>query len=326
MKIDKIIGDKIAKFPPATRKAIISLLQKGQNFDNILEKVQVFVELESGLYVLWYNRMLREIKDLRIDPECYAYELYCKLDERKISPKKLVNLASKRLEQHCKLTGGHNGRHLESVKRFVQRYIERCDAFFDYAPLFIEAGDCSGLRLRVEQYDKSERKMDKHKLIQLQMVKHMIILLDDNEALPIDFLKLALSTEFSNDPKILSEQVIMVDKTYNYDKEQSLVIKQMCFDFTKHILTNVISNAVLIDYLFKEDWISRETHDLLIGAYDNIKSYQMHALVYARAHNLYVKNGLVCKKAENLNVLDKYIINLLNKYADGRPKASSTDI
>ena len=314
MNIEKEIGNKIAHLPRAVRKTVVSMLEKGQNLDEILQKVERFVRVENSIHKEWYQTMLTDVKELRIDPECYAYQLTVDLNSGKVEPIKVVRQASIRLSQHKRLTNGHNGRMLEQLRRIVQQYITRSNDFFKYAALFIENDDLQGLTLRIKEHEESERQKDEDKLFQLQVIKHIRNLQDFDRSLPPNLMEIALSANFSDDPKIIGEQVLMVDRTHNYHQKQSFVIKQMCFDFTKHILTNVIANAILIEYLFKEDWVSRETHDLLIGAYDNIKKYGMNTLVLYRAQRLYEKNGLAGKKIENMNILDGYIVSLIKKY------------
>lgn len=308
--INKEITKQLTHLGSVSRKKAVELLNQGFDISTVLTLCDPFGKYEIELYENWHRKMSRDIIELRVDPESYAYELSQQLDQK--TPQKLIHMAEKRLFQHKK--NCHKGRMLEQFKRILETYLERCKNFYKYAYPYFDAFDIEGLKERVKQDEEIFRQIEEDKLFQLQVIKHVRNLQEFERPLPVELMQIALDTKFCYDRKVLDEQAIMVDLTYGYHLDKSLTIKQMCYDFIKHVLLNERPNSILIGFLLKGDWVSQETHDLLMDAYDNIEPSGMGAIVHISVKNLHEQFNLGEKDEKSLILSEKLIIGLMNRY------------
>ena len=327
-KISKEVGRELKVLPPACRNTAIKFL--GMEFDvkEIIESLSKFSELEKSLYERWYRKMVRAIHDWRIDPETYAYELARKLDERSISPEHVITLVNRRLAQ-LKKDGHRPSRMLEQIKNNAAQYVSECKKFQKYALSYMFELDFDGLYQKVGEHTAEIRRMEEGRLFQLQILHHLRNKQDDckekmlpesDRKFPEDLLPRALSTLFSNDEKIAFEQTWLIDGFFDdegnmaFELENPMVVKQLCFRYIADVLARKIPSVILIQVSFKGDWVSKEIHDIYMGAYDNIRKYGMSVVVYKQVKKLYDRFGLADKKKNELLAFERLVVDLEEKY------------
>ena len=331
MEISKEIGKELKVLPPACRSAAIQLLKMEFNISEIVSALEKFADLEKGLYERWYRKMVRAIHDWRIDPETYAYELAHRLDEKSASPEHIVTLVNRRLLQ-LKNDGHRPSRMLEQIKKNAAQYVSECKRFQKYAIPYILEFDYDGLYKEVGEHTAEIRRVEEGKLFQLQILHHLrnkqddckeIMLPKADRKFPEDLLPRALSTEFSADEKISHEQILLIDGFFDdegnmaFELENPMVVKQLCFRYIADVLAYQIPSVILIQVSFKGDWLSKEIHDIYMGAYDNIRKYGMTVVVYQQIKKLYDRFGLADKKKSELLAFERLVVELEEKYRIG---------
>ena len=172
MEISKEVGEKIAnaKMPRATRKVAVILSQLEKDTDVVLDLLAPFAGFEKALYDKWFLKMSRDINDLRVDPETYAYQLVLKIrNERNVNLDKVVSLAEKR--NYLQQSKGHRpSRILGQVMDYVKNYLRKYDEFYRYAVEYIKNFDMEGLKNKVAEEEDKTRKADEDRLFQLQVL------------------------------------------------------------------------------------------------------------------------------------------------------------
>lgn len=331
MEISKEIGKELKVLPSACRSAAIKLLETGFNISEIISALSKFADLEKSLYDRWYRKMVRAIQDWRIDPETYAYELAHKLDEKSVSPEHVITLVNRRLLQ-LKNDGHRPSRMLEQIKKNAAQYVSECKKFQKYAVPYILELDYDGLYKEVGEHTAEIRRVEEGRLFQLQILHHLRNKQDDckekmlpeaDRKFPEDLLPRALSTLFSNDEKIAFEQTWLIDGFFDdegnmaFELENPMVVKQLCFRYIAEVLACRIPSVILIQVSFKGDWLSKEIHDIYMGAYDNIRKYGMTVVVYKQVKKLYDRFGLADKKRSELLAFERLVVELEEKYRVG---------
>ena len=330
MEIPSETGKVLKAFPTACRAAAIQLFAQGFDIHEIKFTMSQFIELENNLYDRWYRKMVRAIQDWRIDPETYAYELSARLDQKEISPEHAVTLANRRLAK-LKADGHRPSRMLKQVKKNAAQYVAECKKFKRYAVPFMVELDYNGLYKRVGEHTAEIRRIEEDKLFQLQTIHHLrnkqadckdLSLPAADRRFPEDLLPRALSTDFSSDPKIAHEQILLIDGFFNmegnmaFELENPMVVKQLCFNYIAEVLARVVPNVILIQVSFKGDWVSKEIHDIYMDAYENICKYGMTVLVYRQVKKLYDRFGLSGKKKSELLAFERWVVELGEKYGN----------
>lgn len=328
MEISKEVGKELKVLPPACRNVAIQLIKMGFDVKEIVSCLSKIADLERALYDRWYRKMIRAIQDWRIDPETYAYELAHKLDEKTVSPEHAITLVNRRLLQ-LKNEGHRPSRMLEQIKKNAAQYVSECKKFQKYAVPYILEFDYDGLCKVVGEHTAEIRRVEEGKLFQLQILHHLRNKQDDcketmlpeaDRKFPEDLLPRALTTKFSADEKISHEQILLIDGFFDdegnmaFELENPMVVKQLCFRYIADILTYHIPSVILIQVSFKGDWVSKEIHDIYMGAYDNIRKYGMTVVVYKQVKKLYDRFGLADKKKSELLAFERLVVELEEKY------------
>lgn len=310
-----MVDKKISKLPRACRKAAVTLAEGEQDEEIVLEFLSSFVELETKTYEKWFLKMSRDVNDLRVDPETYAYQLVLKIrGEKGLNLEKIVSLGEKRMKQQQK-EGHRPSRMLGQVIDIVKVYLAKRRKFYSYAVPLMVALDYDGLKKAVAAHEESSRRRDEDQLFQLQVLKHVRNLQEYEKPIPAELLRIALQTEFSANRKILDEQCLMIYHIYDSHCDKPLLVKQMCFDFIREVLTKITGHVTLVHWLFLDDWISRETHDLLIDAYPMLRKLGMHSTVYYKARKLYDTWHLERRAEDELTTPEKFVVDILAFYA-----------
>ncbi len=328
MKISKEAGLKFKILPAACRAAAVRFLEAGFEPDEILPDLAKFAELEKNLYDRWYRKMVCAVQDWRIDPETYAYELFRRLEAKKLSPEHAVTLVNRRLRR-LEEEGHRPSRMLEQIKTYATQYVAERKNFFKYAVAYVAELDYDGLCRKIGEHTAEIRRKEEDKLFQLQIINHLLNKQEDcknlvlpakNRRFPEDLLPRALSTDFSDDEKIARKQGLLIDGFFAIDGsmafelENPMVVKQLCFRCIADVLCKQVPNVVLIMVSFKGDWVSREICDIYMRAYDNIRRYGMTVVVYAQIKKLYDRLGLASKKKSELLVFERRVAELEEKY------------
>ncbi len=310
-----MMNKKFSKLPRASRKAAIILADSEQDGDVVLEFLTPFAELEEAFYKKWFLKMSRDVNDLRVDPETYAYQLVLRIrNEKGVNLEKIVSLGEKRMAQQQK-EGHRPSRMLGQIVDFAKVYLAKRQKFYTYAVPYMVHLDYEGLEKEIAAHEESSRRRDEDQLFQLQVLKHVRNLQEYEKPIPVELLKIALQTEFSANRKILDEQCLMVYHIYDSQCDKPLLVKQMCFDFIHEVLTKITGHVTLVHWLFLDDWISKETHDLLIDARPMLRKLGMDSTVYYQARKLYDKWHLERRSDEELTTPEKFVVDILTLYA-----------
>ncbi len=314
MKVTKEQGQVFAVLPRATRKAAVLLSQDESSPEVVLEFLAPFAEFERQLYHKWFLKLSRDINDLRADPETFAYKIVKEIrGNEKVNLPKLVSEGEKQM--NLQQSAGHRpSRMLGQVLDLIKRYLDRRNKFYDYAVNYIKELDMDGLLQQVAVHEESYRRHNEDQLFQLQVLKHVRSLQDYDRPIPIELFKIALQTDFSDNPKILHEQSLLVYHVYDSQCEKPLLFKQMCFDFIYEVLTTIKCDVTLINWLFRDDWISKETRDLLIEAHPMIRKFGMGVVVLFKARKIY-NQWNIGNHGENLTGPEKFVVDIINEYA-----------
>lgn len=313
MKLTKKQGKLFSELPRATRKAAVILSQDEDNPELVLEFLTPFAEYERQLYDKWFLKLSRDINDLRVDPETFAYKIVQEIRHNfQVNLPKLVSQGEKQMVQQQQ-AGHRPSRMLGQVLDLIRRYLERRNRFYDYAVKSIASLDMDLLTKQVSEHEESYRRHNEDQLFQLQVLKHVRSLQDDDRPIPTELFKIALQTEFSNNPKILHEQSLLVYHVYDSQCEKPLLFKQMCFDFIYEVLTTIKGDVTLINWLFRDDWISKETHDLLIEAHPMIQKFGMGVVVLYKAKKLYTQ-WHIDQHGTELTGPEKFVVDIINEY------------
>ena len=314
MKISEKQAKVFATLPRATRKAAILLSEHEDNPELVSEFLTPFAEFEKQLYQKWFLKMSRDINDLRADPETFAYKMVLEIRKNdKLNLPKLVSRGEKQMALQQK-EGHRPSRMLGQVIDLIKRYLDKRNRFYEYAVNYIADLDIDGLKERVAAHEESYRRHNEDQLFQLQVLKHVRNLQDYDHPIPIELFKIALQTEFSNNPKILHEQSLLVYHVYDSQCEKPLLFKQMCFDFIYEVLTKVTGDVTLINWLFRDDWISKETRDLLLDAHPMLSKFGMGTVVLFKARGLY-KRWHIESHGEELTGPEKFVVDIIDEYS-----------
>ena len=321
MKLTKEQGKFFSELPRATRKAAVILSQDESNPEVILEFMTPFAEFEKHLYRKWFLKMSRDINDLRADPETYAYKIVQEIrNHEDVNLQKLLSRGEKQMQMQQ--NAGHRpSRMLGQVLDLIKRYLERRERFYSYAVQTIVNLDMDKLTSQVAAHEESYRRHNEDQLFQLQVLKHVRNLQDYDRPIPIELFKIALQTEFSDNPKILQEQSLLVYHVYDSQCEKPLLFKQMCFDFIYEVLTKIKGDVTLINWLFRDDWISQETHDLLIEAHPMISKFGMGVVVLYKAKKLY-NQWHIDQHGTELTGPEKFVVDIINEYQNDEHRQS----
>ena len=328
MRNVKEIGKELNALPRACRAVTVQLYQGGMELKEILEKLEQFIRLEESLCSRWYQKMLNDIRELRTDPETYAYQITGRLAEKDISPAVAVKLANRKLA--CLKKKGHRpSRALELIKKSAVLYECRCREFYQYACVYIKVFDYDGLVKRVGQHSAVIKRLEEEKLFQLQVLHHLRnkqddcmnpILPEKERRFPEDLLQRALSTSVDFDEKIFHEQVLLVDGFFTlegnmtFKLENPLLVKQYCLEFIKEVLCNRIPSVILILVSFKGNWVSKEIYDIFMSSFDNLHKYGMDVVVYDRVKRVYDLMKLASKPEKKLLPTEQWVAELEAKY------------
>lgn len=317
MEVKNNLGKQLKNLPRACRKAAVLLSQEEKNVELVMSFLEPFAEYEASLYHKWYLKMVRDINDLRVDPETYAYQLVVMVrDNEKVNIEKVKALAEKHMAKQ-QVSGHRPSRVLGQVIDALRAYLLKRDKFYSYAVSYMLKLDMDGLKESVLSQEESYRRRNEDQLFQIQVLKHVRNLQDYEKPIPMELLKIALLTEFSGNRKVLDLQCLVVYHIYDSHSDKPLVIKQMCFDFIREVLTNITGHATLIHWLFLDDWISKETHDLLVDAHPMLNKLSMCSVVYFKALKLYEKWQLNRRAVEQLTTPEKFVVNIMALYSDG---------
>lgn len=310
-----MVNKKNLKLPRACRKAAVELMKDERDEDIVSEFLAPFAELERKTYEKWFLKMSRDVNDLRVDPETYAYQLVLKIrNEQDVNLEKIVALGEKRMMQQQQ-EGHRPSRMLGQVVDYAKVCLAKRQKFYDYAVPFMLNLDYDGLKKAIAAHEESARRRDEDQLFQLQVLKHVRNLQEYEKPIPVELLRIALQTEFSANRKILDVQCLLIYHIYDSQCDKPLLVKQMCFDFIREVLTKITGHVTLVHWLFLDDWISKETHDLLIDAYPMLCKLGMESTVYYKARKLYDTWHLERRSEEELTTPEKFVVDIITLYA-----------
>lgn len=313
-----MVNKLFSRLPRASRKAAVILSEEEPNTDIILDFLAPFAELEKQVYDKWFLKLSRDVNDLRVDPETYAYQLVVKIREKKegVNLEKILSLGERRMAWQQQ-QGHRPSRVLGQVLDYVRAYLAKKRKFYSYAVSLIVELDMDGLKKEIAFQEENSRRRDEDQLFQLQVLKHVRNLQEYEKPIPLELLRIAMQTEFSSNRKILDEQCLVVYHIYDSTCDKPLLVKQMCFDFIHEVLTKITGHITLIHWLFLDDWISKETHDLLIDALPMLLKLGMNSVVYYKALNLYNKWHLERRQEDEFTTPEKFVVDIMNRYSDG---------
>jgi hypothetical protein len=307
------LQNELENFPPVTKYAVSQLQKMGVKNLKIKEDLQRFASYELDCYKRWFRRLSKTALELRAEPDSFAYQLVYKLTSGRYSPKQIIAVGKLRLIQDEEKYG-IAGKTLELLVEAAEKYEEKCKRLRSFAPEYMISVNYDGLMHATKNYEKSLHKRQEDKLFQIQTIKHICNKVADGLEIPIDIYKVAIGTQFSADRKILDAQALMILSTWDYSYQNALLIKSMNYEFIRYVFTNIRSNYLLIDYLFKGDWISDQTRTLLLEGYDYIHKAGMTPVVSKRVTDFYRRGKLGEKSPEELSQSASWVIDLVNKY------------
>ncbi len=300
---------------PLTRKYAFFLLQESNlPLSAICKKCSFINRTEINIISIWKNKMLGKMRHRHFENVARFY--FKRLQEPEPNLERILTQAEKTLAN----LEGETKQILETKDELqvfislIKGYKKKIHMFNEKGfELLVKEGNIEKFQRWLHELDVQEEIDDENRLFILQTLKHINILHRHNIMPGYDLLKIALNSKYADDAELLNAQALLVNNCYDENNftEAAMRIRNLCYDFIRgSIKTANYFHPSLVLFLFKGNWISEQTFQLLMAAKEAVFKNGMQAFV-----QMYIKKSYeqVLLK-QKISAEDTYVIQIARAY------------
>ena len=291
---------------PIAKKWLYGELQQ----DNKIPEERIFAvdSIETNIYATWHKDCLDEMRKEKL--HLSVPELFAQVSDPKVSVIQALKLARKFYTNKDFVNKQkHIGKIISRLQRLADKeknfYRQSLELMKSYAP--VEA-----MKTIANKLSKEDKKDAEDLLYTRQSLKHIRVLISLGYKPSVHELYQALEPRFAANSDLYQRQINLVLSTYKEGQDVPDDVKAVCFDFIQQsILYAGYFHANLIEYIFKNDFISERAFRLFLDVEKYIKEQGMSILVYSKAKKLADALGLERKKISELSDSEMNILKLV---------------
>ena len=304
---------------PITRWLIVHYLKNGKKLTKVFaSNIQNMNFIEGNIYKIWHQKCLQEMCKIKL--QHVVAEVYERVADPSVSVKQALSLVRRyynrkdyadKQKQLTKMII----RLKELMDREAKLYKE-CKSLFE--DVLIEEGTYNVDTLIKSMENKAKEQealgsVDSEDLLFVrQCIKHVNRRREEGREPRISALIEALEPRFVTNPDLYDKQIDLVCAT----KVVSDEVKTVCYDFIKASVEIAgVFPMKLIEFIFRDNFVSEKSYELLSGMSGLIISQGMHPWVLSEARKLATELGLFDKDVEDLTLSDKHILKLIEVFS-----------
>ena len=291
---------------PIVKKWLYGALQQGLEIPE--ERIFAVDSIEANIYATWHKDCLDEMRKEKL--HLSVPELFAQVSDPKVSVIQALKLARKFYTNKDFVNKQkHIGKIISRLQRLADKeknfYRQSLELMKSYAP--VEA-----MKTIANKLSKEDKKDAEDLLYTRQSLKHIRVLISLGYKPSVHELYQALEPRFAANSDLYQRQINLVLSTYKEGQDVPDDVKAVCFDFIQQsILYAGYFHANLIEYIFKNDFISERAFRLFLDVEKYIKEQGMSILVYSKAKKLADALGLERKKISELSDSEMNILKLV---------------
>ena len=290
---------------PIAKKWLYGELQQNNKIPE--ERIFAVDSIETNIYATWHKDCLEEMRKEKL--HLSVPELFAQVSDPKVSVIQALKLARKFYTNKDFVNKQkHIGKIISRLQRLADKeknfYRQSLELMKSYAP--VEA-----MKTIANKLSKEDKKDAEDLLYTRQSLKHIRVLISLGYKPSVHELYQALEPRFATNSDLYQRQINLVLSTYKEGQDVPDDVKAVCFDFIQQsILYAGYFHANLIEYIFKNDFISERAFQLFLDVEKYIKEQGMSILVYSKAKKLADSLGLEGKKISELSASEMNILKL----------------
>ncbi len=290
---------------PIAKKWLYGELQQNNKIPE--ERIFAVDSIETNIYATWHKDCLDEMRKEKL--HLSVPELFAQVSDPKVSVIQALKLARKfYTNKDFANKQKHIGKIISRLQRLADKeknfYRQSLELMKSYAP--VEA-----MKTIANKLSKEDKKDAEDLLYTRQSLKHIRVLISLGYKPSVHELYQALEPRFAANSDLYQRQINLVLSTYKEGQDVPDDVKAVCFDFIQQsILYAGYFHANLIEYIFKNDFISERAFQLFLDVEKYIKEQGMSILVYSKAKKLADSLGLEGKKISELSASEMNILKL----------------
>ena len=289
-----------------TRKWLYGALQQGLEIPE--ERVWAVNSIEESIYATWHKDCLEEMRKEKL--HLSVPELFAQVSDPKVSVIQALKLARK---FYTNKNFAARQKHIGKIISKIQRLYDKEKVFYRQSLELMESfSPVESIKTVAGRLGKEDKIEAEYRLYTIQSIKHIRELMSLGCRASAHEYDQALDSRFASDYKIFQKQINLVLGTYTEGQDVPADIKDVCFEFIKESIPYAgYFHASLMDYVFKNDFISNRAFRLFMDVEKYIKEQGMSILVYSKAKKLADALGLERKKISELSTSELNILKLV---------------
>lgn len=304
---------------PITRWLIVHYLKNGKKLTKVFaSNIQNMNFIEGNIYKIWHQKCLQEMRKDKL--QYVVAEVYERVADPDVTVKQALSLVRRYynrkdyVDKQKQLTKMII-RLKELMDREAKLYKESKTLFED---VLIKEGTYNVDTL-IKSMENRAKEMETNSLIDIedrrfaeQCILHVNVRRGLGREPRISALIEALEPRFVTNPDLYDKQIDLVCAT----KVVSDEVKTVCYDFIKASVEIAgVFPQKLIEFIFRDNFVSEKSYELLSGMSGLIISQGMHPWVLSEARKLATNLGLFDKDIEKLTLSDKHILKLIEVFS-----------
>ena len=289
-----------------TRKWLYGALQQGLEIPE--ERVWAVNSIEESIYATWHKDCLEEMRKEKL--HLSVPELFSQVSDPKVSVIQALKLARK---FYTNKAFADRQKHIGKMISKIQRLYDKEKVFYRQSLGLMESfSPVESIKTVAGRLGKEDKIEAEYRLYTIQSIKHIRELMSLGCRASAHEYYQALDSRFASDYKIFQKQINLVLGTYTEGQDVPADIKDVCFEFIKESIPYAgYFHVSLMDYVFKNDFISNRAFRLFMDVEKYIKEQGMSILVYSKAKKLAESLRLKDKKDSELSASERNILELV---------------
>lgn len=295
-----------AMLQPIAKKWLYGELQQNNKIPE--ERIFAVDSIETNIYATWHKDCLDEMRKEKL--HLSVPELFAQVSDPKVSVIQALKLARK---SYTNKDFADRQKHIGKMISKIQRLADKEKAFYQQTiELMKTVSPIEAIKTIADRLGKEDKKDAEDLLYTRQSLKHIRVLISLGYKPSVHELYQALEPRFAANSDLYQRQINLVLSTYTEGKDVPADVKDVCFDFIKESIPYAgYFHVSLMDYVFKNDFISDRAFQLFLDVEKYIKSQGMSILVYSKAKKLADSLGLEGKKISELSASEMNILKLV---------------
>lgn len=289
-----------------TRKWLYGALQQGLEIPE--ERVWAVNSIEESIYATWHKDCLEEMRKEKL--HLSVPELFAQVSDPKVSVIQALKLARR---FYTNKAFAARQKHIGKIISKIQRLYDKEKVFYRQSLELMETvSPVEAMKTVAGRLGKEDKIEAEYRLYTIQSIKHIRVLISLGCRASAHEYYQALDPRFAADSDLYQKQINLVLGTYTEGEDVPADVKDVCFEFIKESIPYAgYFHVSLMDYVFKNDFISDRAFRLFMDVEKYIKSQGMSILVYSKAKKLADSLGLEGKKISELSTSELNILKLV---------------